>query len=831
MSAGPAVPQFIVVPKTGIQMCRRLPLSHIDRLPDTVKQAVWAAAQKVGVTPMGAPSPGRIAAMVAAGKGPTANILLPLVAKYACCDDIETTGWLACDQSNAAFFRLVKIGASIYADLMLDTQSGGGSMVSNRIPCIVSHGTVLLKREQEICNFYVEDFTKPRSVVGTLVIDYGNTGCAAIFCPDDAAPGAVHAMAIPTPFDLPESAATAEVKGPGAILKSTMFVLWAPESDLTPPWVVYGSRAETLMGMEEPLITSLYAPKKYVRDWPAHLKALEPTTRFRGVLGQRDGLFPKRQFVQHGIDQLLELILAALANPKRSSVSPELYPQVRRLLLTYPLTWREAELKLFRRMFNDAAGRLFLQDEDVQSQFTVELVCSEPVAVATYALWEHLFYYFSYGSKGVNLKTPSIASSTLGNLTGEPRLRVLVVDIGGGSTDIALLEAHWQVVTATDDLEHVDVTFQQTEWERFNRAGDRISHLLATAIYEYMRRRYKITETLDFEAQATNPGFTLERKRAAVSTIMRFAEEAKVAMVATGQPWVLSPEGEELLRNEFRAAINESGEGTADSPPCLQLSMPVLKKWVELDRRSKATNGEPGFMDIFVYLSELASQCRRQAREINLVILSGRTTRLPFIREFACEALGVPWHRIRTVGDLFPDGLKTTDHADMDKLAVVYGGHLFQNGGPIRFSFSAPVQAEHFQRVIGIVSDTPGGTKIGKAFVSPGDPAPRTITMKVPAHGRLRIGQAFRPDAEVELIGVVQNGAAIEKEVDIDIIADFQVEMKRGKKSEGVTYTEWVSGGASEIRDNFNDTGRIDCEPEGFIRTIVMSNSEEWMAG
>jgi hypothetical protein len=167
----------------------------------------------------------------------------------------------------------------------------------------------------------------------------------------------------------------------------------------------------------------------------------------------------------------------------------------------------------------------------------------------------------------------------------------------------------------------------------------------------------------------------------------------------------------------------------------------------------------------------------------------------------------------------------------MDKLAVVYGGHLFRNGGPIRFSFSAPVQAEHFQRVIGIVADTPGGTKLGKVFVSPGDPAPRTITLKVPANGRIRIGQAFRADAEVEMLGVIQNSTGEEKEIDIDIIADFHVEMKRSKKSEGVNYTEWVSGGASDIRDNFNDTGRIDCEPEGFIREIVMSNQEEWMAG
>jgi hypothetical protein len=832
MSTGPSVPQFIVVPRTGIQMCRRVPLRHIDLLPEPAKQSIWAAAQKVGVTPTGAPVPGKIASLVGGlTKGPTANTLLPLVASYACCDDIETTGWLACDQSNAAFFRLVKIGTGFYADLMIDTHAGAGSMVSNRIPCIVSRGTVLLKRDQEICNFYVEDYTKPRSVVGTLVIDYGNSGCSAVFCPDDAAPGSPRPMALPTPFDLPESDAKGSSAAGGKILKSTMFVLWCPESELTPPWVVYGSRAESLMGVADPLITSLYAPKKYVRDWPEHLKALEPTSRFRGVIGQRDGLVPKRLFVQHGIDQLLELALSALANPKRSSISPELYPQIRKLLLTYPLTWREAEKQLFRKMFSEAASRLLQQDEEVRQQFTVELVCSEPVAVATYALWEHLYYYFSYGAKGVNLKAPSVAASTLGNLTGEPRLRVLVVDIGGGSTDIALLETHWNVVLSEDDLDHVDVNFQQTEWARFNRAGDRISHLLATAIYEYMRTRYEITESLDFEAQATNPGFTLVEKRRTVSEIMKLVEEAKAAMVATGQPWELTAEDEGILRTAFGPVIRPAEDGAGEPNPTLRLSMPVLKKWVELDRRGKATGGEPGFMDIFVYLSELAMQCRRQAREINLVILSGRTTRLPFVREFVCDALGVPWHRIRTVGELLPDGLKTPDHADMDKLAVVCGGHLFRNGGPIRFSFSEPVQTEHFQRVIGIASDTPSGTKLGKVLVSPGDPAPRTVTVKVPANGRLRVGQAFRPDAEVEMIGVIQNSTSQEKEVDVDIIADFRVEMKRGKKSEGVNYTEWVSGGASEIRDNFNDTGRIDCEPEGFIRNIVMSNSQEWMAG
>jgi hypothetical protein len=824
----PSIPQFIVVPKTGIQICHRIPLQHIDLLPDSIKQAIWNAADKIGVDPSNQGYDRKISFLVnTKKKGAAANILLPLVAKYIHCDEIESTGWLACDETNAAFFRLIKINSLFHVDVVVDTFSGAGAMVSNRIPCFVSFGTALLKRDQGVVDFYVEDYKKPRSVVGTLVVDYGNSGCSAIFCPDDAGPGSSRAISIATPFDLVAKEEIETDRSTSSILKSTMVVLWAPESEFIQPWIVYGKRAEQIIGSEDPLITSLYAPKKYVRDWPENLKAHEPTTRFRGILGQRDGLFPKRLFVQHSIDQLLELILSNITNPKRSSVSPEYYPQVRQLLLTYPLTWRQAEIDLFKRMFSDAASRLFQQDDEVYRQFTVETVCSEPVAVATYAMWEHLFNYSSYGRKGQNLIVPSLASSTLGNLKGERKLRMLLIDIGGGSTDISLLEAKWDMVESQTDIEHVGVDFTQAESARFNRAGDRISHLIATAIYEYMRVRYKVNESLDFDAPSTNPSFTLNAKRNAVSVIMNMVEDVKRTLSTTSRNWRL--ENDDVLRSAFQPVINFSEESADEKKLNLEISLGVLKQWVERDRRARDTNGEPGFMDIFVYLAELSAQCRQQSREINLVILSGRTTRLPFIREFACEMLGIPWHRIRTIGDLIPDGLKTSDHLDADKLAVVHGGLLFKNGGPIRFKFNTSIETKKYNRFIGIVSDTPGGLKIGKSLVRPRETSPQTCDVIVPANGRVRIGQAFREDATVEILGILQNTSSESKEVSIEIKGGFDVTLKPSRNLEGVTYTEWVSGGVSEIRDNFNDTGRIDAEPVGFMRSIVLANQDEWI--
>jgi len=58
---------------------------------------------------------------------------------------------------------------------------------------------------------------------------------------------------------------------------------------------------------------------------------------------------------------------------------------------------------------------------------------------------------------------------------------MLVVDIGGGSTDIAYVDIGW---TVRSEDKSVDVGFKMIESMRFNRAGDRISHLIATAIYE-----------------------------------------------------------------------------------------------------------------------------------------------------------------------------------------------------------------------------------------------------------------------------------------------------------------------------------------------------------
>jgi len=800
-----AAPQFITVPLTGVQICRRVPLT----VPRDIADSVWAAAKQLAANP---------------GKNPC----LPLIGTFIPCDQkVENTGWIACTAHEPVFFRLLRIGTEWFIDLVIDSQNGAGKLPQNRIDCVIETGFTFFKKQHHLASFFVEANRQPKNFVGSLIMDFGNTGTSAIFSPDGARPFQVRPIFFHNPFDISEGDEEKRPRKEKSVLKSTTFLLRVPEADLADPWIVLGKSAEALIAKLDPSITSLYAPKKYVRHWPQHLKAQEPTTTFRGYLGQRMGLFPALYFVEQALHHMLELALSSLTNPHFSSRHPEFYPQFREILLTFPLTWREVDKSLFQEMVLRAASKQLVLDDKVRERFKVELVCSEPVAVAAYALWEILFQFYHLGPPGRNLQGPSLASSLFGNWEGDPKLRLLMLDIGGGSTDIALVEASWAVQEEENVDRAVNVTFRVLESLRFNRAGDRVSHIMATAIWEYLREKYKIVEALDFRVPAANPAFILQRKREIVSEITELVEKMKVHLSQGKGPWTLNSQvpDEQMLNSSLKAVI---GEPIAVDLG-MEVSLEVLQQWVEADRQSMQTGGEPGFMDIFFYLKDLAASLAEKKQTPHLVILSGRSSRFPFIRDFCMRYLDLPYHRIRTLGELVPDELKGQDHENMDKLAVVYGAHRFRHGNPVNFRFVAASEQEQFQRFVGTLQESPSGLRLNRILVKPKDSLPRTCKLKIPGGSSVRIGNAFRKDAAAETLATIANESAEEREVEIDLLGDYHVGMKKSPQTENVHLVEWVPGGSSEIVDNFNDTGRIDCEPDGFLRKIVLENRAEWM--
>jgi hypothetical protein len=797
-------PQFITCPLTGMQVCRRLPVTHLSQ--EGVAGRVWRTAKFIGSLTQ------------------VKDKLTSLITDHIACDrEVDASGWIPCALGESAFFRLLRLGHEYAIDLVIDTQVGGGRTPGNRIDCMINTGVWPLRRRCHVASFVIVGNDQPRNVPGTLIVDFGNTATTSIFSRAGSSSLDARPVLLHNPFDPFDGDEARRPRQERCMLRSTSLLMYVPDSDQADPWMVLGQRAEELIANQDPLITSLFAPKKYVRRWEEHLRAQEPTTACRGLLGQWPGLFPKLRFVGYGISNMIQMTLASLVNPNLASPQPEIYPQVTGILLTYPLTWREAERELFREVVKSEAEKLLVLPARERERFRVELVCSEPVAVAAYALWETFLHFYHLGKPGQNLTAPSLVSSVFGNLEGTQELRLLIVDIGGGSTDIALVQAAWDVPA---DGTGVDVHFRVLESLRFNRAGDRLSHLLATAILEFIREKYRVKESLDFEAHSPNPGFTRSYKRQVVSKLTELAEQAKMVLSQDKSPWVLDSADEaELVR--FFEPLGPSSMG---SNRRLEVSSATFRRWVEADQASMRTRGEPGFMDIFFQLEELRDSVATRRQLPHLVILSGRTTRLPMMREMTAQFLKMPLHRIRLVGELLPEAVRGPDHADMDKLAVVHGAHRVRFGDPIRFHALEDVTV--FRRYVGVLMETPAGFRVNRVLAEPGESRPKSVRLTIGPHGTVTLGHSFRQSgARAEVTSVLTNTGPESHEVEIDLLNDHDIALKRAPREGAVFLTERVPGGTDLIVDNFSDTGQIDREPEGLLREIVLRNRSDWDKG
>ncbi len=799
--------QFTVMRLTGIQIYRRLSIIH---LPEQVQQAVWEAA------------------VAGKGKPPRiANELLGIVSDFAACDQLlEASDWMACSPTDGVFFRLLRVGTSLAADLMIDTQAGAGRMERNLIYCVIDMGWPFWKTRHHLASFFVSPNDIPRNEPGSLIMDFGNTATSFIFARQGALPQDARPLALHNPFDIWDERRTLADK---QIFRSTAMLIRIQDNPATKPWLLLGMAAEERIPTIDPLVTSVWAPKKFIRDWPEHLRPQEPTVACQGVVGQRTFPVPTLYFVELAIEQMLTLAISSQTNPHFHSHQPDYYPQIREVLLTYPLTWREQERSLFANMVRSVAQRQFVLPEPFREQFQVQMVCSEPVAVAAYVLWEVFFHFLSQSPDGAIFNKPCLVSSMLGNLEGEPEIRLLVLDVGGGSTDIALVQANWNVEQGTEGV-NLNVHTRVLESLRYGRAGDRLSHIMATAILEFMRQRYGLNEVLDFNMPAMNPGFTRAYKRAAISEISSLVEKAKTWLATYPEiPWALAPDDEAYLLTLLEQARSPDNQtAPSNGAQRIEISIDVLRHWVDRDRQSMKTRGEPGLMDVFFDLKELGKVLRANGQFPHLVLISGRTSRLSFFKELTMQYLGLPAHRVRAIADVMPSSLSGVDRENIDKLAVVHGAHRFKFGYPIRFTHhqDEPV----FRRYIGVLTPDASGWRLGnRVFAAPGDSQPQTCPLRLSPNNTLQIGHAFRRDgARAEVIATVENLTSEWQDIEIDLINDYHVALNRCQNAGAVRLSEHFTGG-TVIVDNFYDTGRIDREPDGLLREIVLSNEQDWL--
>src|SRR5690606_24153534 len=157
--------------------------------------------------------------------------------------------------------------------------------------------------------------------------------------------------------------------------------------------------------------------------------------------------------------------------------------------------------------------------------------------------------------------------------------------------DIACVDIGWTI--APDDGS-TDVSFRMIESMRFNRAGDRISHLIATALVDYLKEKHGIEESLDFLNESQEAAFTLTQKRLAVSKISALASACKQSIARPQTAWTLSPEDELELVGCFAPLLeNDNWQDRARQRPHFHVDEATLAEWLTADSQSLAleTNG------------------------------------------------------------------------------------------------------------------------------------------------------------------------------------------------------------------------------------------------
>lgn len=711
-------------------------------------------------------------------------------------------------------------------DLLLDTNTGLGSQPWNVVQVVVPGCRAwrdcplavleVLPYAPEKDITHVADDGTARSapnVPVTLIMDFGNTGTAMLAAQDgkDAA----------TRWELLELACpfVHSQHKTGPVLKASTCALHVPADPNSTTLYALGHTADNLI-QHHPNVTYNPAPKKFVRDWTRDTRGMEPSSPLKGIYGSRHKPVTKFRQLELGVSELLNTAIATYANPKQTFPGENRVAQCRRILLTHPLTWRHRDKEAFRKLVERVASRLFVLPGFEKP--VVEFVCSEPVAVAAYVVWESLVKFGLHRPGNFQL-----ARSFLGLTDGSDVFRMLILDFGGGSSDFSMLEIPMTLVASSQALSldgDCEVRLEELETMRFNCAGDRISHFIATAILKFLREKFGFKDDLDLRDAGKVTRASPSQKRQIVSHIARLAEAAKPTITQSGC-WVLDPADESrlLLQGELGLSPKPGMEDVT-----LRVDQETLATWMLSDTCASSPSGRAGFADILKRLGDMIRSLRHRNKTPHLVVLSGRTTRLKFIRDAVQQATDLPPHRVRTLAETLP--LTSRDYAEIEKLAVVLGAHRMRCGGNLTFTKVSPDQK--FHQCVGFVEPTAHGPRLGKKAIicKPGESAPKTVKVTLPPRCNRQIGWSFDEDGTAEVIGTISSDHEQRRNATITLHEDLTVDI-RGEQGELIVFEDCVPGGEDLIADNFNDSGRIDQESpkSGFISELISRNQSRWL--
>lgn len=414
-------------------------------------------------------------------------------------------------------------------------------------------------------------------------------------------------------------------------------------------------------------------------------------------------------------DSLVWVALAILEQADRQIQSEDWRrgnkPYLRRtlgdIMLTYPAGWTEDEVERFRAKWERARDIFVLSRRDLQRPAApqpnipaVRLPLDEAVASQLAIVYAEMRHMREYGENWIEL---------YGRGEGKhARIRVMTVDIGGGTTDTSIVEYQDKLPGAGMDL-----TTRLIFKDSTTHAGDRlmkdiIERILLPKLGEPFARDTARREA--FEEVFFKPA-KRDSERAQWSVItrtvfvpiarqwLRCCAAGKVENPETGQPYSARDAGASLGQiarmNELVRDVGlEADILDPDSPLDLDLARvrAVITDWF-----SQVARTHGNFAALF---------------DCDLVILTGKPSELPEVRTLLERHLPLEADRIISAKDYFAGDwlpMSKTGNIDDAKLVTALGSAVFNSietgilsGWAIHREFAADCRHEnHWGRIAG----------------------------------------------------------------------------------------------------------------------------------
>ncbi len=485
-------PVFNVYPQTGFQIRKDIPIDDILRQLTTgdIDEDFWSNVWEYAVRQQ--------------------NEVTESLRDNVAVHPEEDAYWICVpDDYHGMFFRLRKDNSGKYwLDMAINTHLypvDRRSIGVCNVPLLSEKNLKDPKALIKIAEFQVlpnkgvqnSDEMAGSCILGDLVIDFGNTGVTAGFIHE----AQLELLPIDNPWDPCDYMNMRDNDSQRQIFHSNQ-LLFRLESGIEPAmqnmddsltkgvegnhflnklWWISGERACEMAKNVPVNVTYLFSPKKYIRKWKSD-ETQQPTITLRGMNQIYYESFKSADIVKETLRSLLKMIIASFVNPHFNNSDPVRRPLINRIILTYPLTWRSQDKQFFKDMFQEIAKETI--PIHLSDNFAVEMsYYNEPYCVMGYLVSE-IIHQFG----GIN-GSFEMVRSIMGNFNKpDDDSRILIFDIGGGSTDIALVDV--ALPSDRNDVRNCCLDLKATM--RFNRAGDRISHIISTAIWEHIRKSRNI---------------------------------------------------------------------------------------------------------------------------------------------------------------------------------------------------------------------------------------------------------------------------------------------------------------------------------------------------